>query len=120
MPTPVPIPVVKIACRSVSSAGGIGPGRAVHEPRVSSGFESLANGVEPPVGFTGTVVLLEVPDGGAMRPRAKMSYMLIACTSYPVRKMLKSSAGNDQSVQTTMCAICGKGLTLVIVHSVVR
>src|SRR5258708_30861704 len=34
--------------------------------------------------------------------------------------MLKSSAGNDQSVQTTTCAICGSALTFVIVKIVVR
>src|SRR5438128_853750 len=32
--------------------------------------------------------------------------------------MLKSRAGNDQSVQTVTCAICGNALTLVIVNRV--
>src|SRR6266571_1686230 len=32
--------------------------------------------------------------------------------------MLKSMAGNDQSVQTTTCAICGRALTFVIVNRV--
>src|SRR5205814_5913414 len=36
------------------------------------------------------------------------------------RKMLKSRAGNDQSVQTTTCAICGRSVTFTIVNSVVR
>src|ERR1044071_7857476 len=34
--------------------------------------------------------------------------------------MLKSSAGNDQSVQTTTCAICGRSDVFTIVNSVVR
>src|SRR5438067_299517 len=34
--------------------------------------------------------------------------------------MLKSSAGNDQSVQTTTCAICGRSEVFTIVNSVVR
>src|SRR5256714_8762012 len=34
--------------------------------------------------------------------------------------MLKSRAGNDQSVQTTTCAICGRSLVFTIVNSVVR
>src|SRR6266481_3591589 len=34
--------------------------------------------------------------------------------------MLKSRAANDQSVQTTTCAICGNRLTFVIVNRVVR
>src|SRR5207237_4214278 len=34
--------------------------------------------------------------------------------------MLKSRAGNDQSVQTTTCAICGRSVTFTIVNSVVR
>src|SRR2546430_17270856 len=34
--------------------------------------------------------------------------------------MLKSMAGNDQSVQTTTCAICGRSLVFTIVNSVVR
>src|SRR6266480_2877714 len=34
--------------------------------------------------------------------------------------MLKSMAGNDQSVQTTTCAICGRLLVFTIVNSVVR
>src|SRR3954469_25119118 len=33
--------------------------------------------------------------------------------------MLKSRTGNDQSVQTVTCAICGKRLTLVTVKRVV-
>src|SRR5207249_522089 len=36
------------------------------------------------------------------------------------RKMLKSRAGNDQSVQTTTCAICGRSVVFTIVNSVVR
>src|SRR6266568_8355551 len=34
--------------------------------------------------------------------------------------MLKSRAGNDQSVQTTTCAICGRSVVFTIVNSVVR
>src|ERR1043166_384238 len=34
--------------------------------------------------------------------------------------MLKSRAGNDQSVQRTTCAICGRSVTFTIVNSVVR
>src|ERR1041385_5239278 len=34
--------------------------------------------------------------------------------------MLKSRAGNDQSVQTTTCAICGRSVVFVIVNRVVR
>src|SRR6266487_4362663 len=34
--------------------------------------------------------------------------------------MLKSRSGNDQSVQTTTCAICGRSVTFTIVNSVVR
>src|SRR5919205_2826622 len=34
--------------------------------------------------------------------------------------MLKSRAGNDQSVQTTTWAICGRSLVFTIVNSVVR
>src|SRR5438067_4861359 len=34
--------------------------------------------------------------------------------------MLKSRAGNDQSVQTTTCAICGRSVTFTIVNRVVR
>src|SRR5436190_20945058 len=34
--------------------------------------------------------------------------------------MLKSRIGNDQSVQTVTCAICGTRLVLVIVKRVVR
>src|ERR1043165_9640100 len=34
--------------------------------------------------------------------------------------MLKSRAGNDQSVQTTTCAICGRSDVFTIVNSVVR
>src|SRR5437016_13744589 len=34
--------------------------------------------------------------------------------------MLKSRAGNDQSVQTTTCAICGRSVTVTIVNRVVR
>src|SRR2546430_16186258 len=34
--------------------------------------------------------------------------------------MLKSMAGNDQSVQTTTCAICGRSLVFTVVNSVVR
>src|SRR5436305_1009837 len=34
--------------------------------------------------------------------------------------MLESSAGNDQSVQRTTCAICGRSVVFTIVNSVVR
>src|SRR5258708_29399738 len=48
-----------------------------------------------------------VPLGGATMPRTMMSYRLMACTSYPVRKRLKLRTGYAQSVQRVTCAICG-------------
>src|ERR1043165_7576948 len=60
------------------------------------------------------------PVRGAMDPRAKTSYRLMAPTPYPVRKRLKSTAGKPQSVQTTTCAICGRADVFTTVNSVVR
>src|SRR6266545_3902783 len=91
------------------------------------GFALFADGWAPGLvaGLVGTTVVFDVPPEPAVAPgaivaRAKMSYMLMPCTSYPVRKMLKSRAGYDQSVQTTTCAICGRSVTFTIVNSVVR
>src|SRR4051795_11149596 len=84
---PVPLPVVKMSCRSVSSVDENTPGRLPQPARlVMFGFASLSAGWEPAVGLVGTVVLLDVPPvpggaPGAIVARAKMSYRLMPCTS---------------------------------------
>src|SRR5262245_21262767 len=89
-------PVVKTDCRSERSPGGIAPGRFVQPAKLLmlglvvarlTGIGAPAGhagkptppqaGCEPAVGFAGSAVVFDVPDSGAMTPRAKMSYRLI-------------------------------------------
>src|SRR5438067_7755371 len=82
---PVLLPVVRTESRSARIDGGSGPRRFAQFAMLAIfGFAVVGlavAGCEPVVGLLGTVVLLEVPDGGAITPRAKISYRLIACTS---------------------------------------